>query len=158
MTAKVLVPDNRIKATHRARVAEELKIAGVSRYGLWKMESRYLPKIIHPTEHIGGVAYGLSDNGSAMLIATDRRVIFLDRKPLFVNEEEITYNVVAGVSYSHAGPSATVVLHTRIRDYHIQSLNINAVQRFVHFIELRCLEHTQEEEYEYDHAHSNWLL
>ena len=158
MMYKVLQPKYLEAAAHRARITQELKNAGVSRYGLWKMESRYLPKIIHPTEHIGGVAYGPSDNGSAMLVATDRRVIFLDRKPLFINEEEITYDVVAGVSYSRAGPGSTVVLHTRIRDYQIKTLNAEAAQRFVHFIEQRSLEHLNNEEEDYDHAHTNRFI
>lgn len=152
---KVLQPKYLEAAAHRARITQELKDAGVSRYGLWKMESRYLPKIIHPTEHIGGVAYGPSDNGSAMLVATDRRVVYLDRKPLFINQEEVTYGVVAGVSFSHAGPGSTVTLHTRIRDYKIQTLNRRAADQFVQYIEQRCLEHLNESGSTYDYTLAN---
>ncbi len=126
---------------HVDRVKQELRALGVSTYGMLKMESRYLPHIIHPNEHIGGVLYGRTDNGSAMLIATDRRVIFLDKKPLFINEDEITYDVVSGINFSHAGFGTTVTLHTRIKDYKVMTLNKQCANGFVHYIESRRLEH-----------------
>lgn len=136
------------KAAHRRRVSDELRQAGVSRLGLLRMESRYLPQVIHPDEHIDGVVYGHSDEGSVMLVATDRRVIFLDKKPLFINKDQISYYVVTGVKFSHAGPGTTVILHTRIKDYTIHSLNQKAAEKFVKLIESRCLEHQERNEYD----------
>ncbi len=66
---------------HTNRIKQELKDAGLTSYGLLNSESRYLPQLIHEDEHIGGVVYGKHKNGLAMLVATDRRVIFLDKKP-----------------------------------------------------------------------------
>lgn len=126
---------------HRQRIMNELKAAGVSKYALWTQESRYLPKIIHDDEHIGGVVYGHHEDGFAMLIATERRVIFLDTKPLFKNEDEIDYNVVIGVNFSHAGFGSTVILHTHIKDYPIRTMNRRCAERFVRFIESRRIEH-----------------
>lgn len=128
--------------THKNRIRSELRKAGVTPWGLLLSESRYLPQVIHPDEHIGGVVYGRHEAGTVMLIATDRRVIFLDKKPLFINEDDLTYDVVSGVSFGHAGIGSTVALHTRIKDYTIRTLNSRAAERFVQFIELRCLEHT----------------
>jgi hypothetical protein len=69
---------------HRLRVMKELKYAGMSAYGLMKMASLYLPKIIHKNETIHGVVYGRGADkiGSVMLVATDKRILFLDKKPL----------------------------------------------------------------------------
>lgn len=72
------------KKLHRQRVISELKNAGMTTYGTMKMETEKLPSIIHDDEHIGGVVYGRTTGekiGSAMIIATDKRVIFLDVKP-----------------------------------------------------------------------------
>lgn len=125
---------------HKQRIMNELKALGVSRWGMLKMETRYLPHFIHEDESIGAVIYGHNSDGSAMLIATDRRVIFLDRKPLFTTADELTYDIVAGVSYSQVGFRATVTLHTRINDYVMHTLNIKCAVQFREYVEKRCLE------------------
>jgi hypothetical protein len=144
--------------THGERIKQELQALGVSAYALWRAESRFLPHIIHPSEHIGGVVYGRLDDSFAMLVATDRRVIFLDKHPLFVNEDEITYFVVSGVTYNRAGIGATVTLHTRIRDYTFQTLNKHCAEGFVRYIEARCLEHKSEKEKSNDFITKNWAV
>lgn len=132
-----------ITVASKTRIIDELKRQGVSRIGLQRMASRYLPKIIHPFEHIQAVVYGRNHEGSVMLLATDSRIIYLDKKPLFVNFDEVTYDVVAGVSYGHVGLSSTVTLHTRMRDYAMRALNVKCVNRFVNYIEWRCLEQSR---------------
>lgn len=127
--------------SHRERVMEDLAAVGVTWYGRKKHESRYLPNVIHEDEHIRGAVYGSSEVGSVMLVATDRRIIYLDKKPLFVNEDELTYDVVSGVRHWHGGFMTTVTLHSRIRDYTIDTVNDVAATIFVSYIEKRCLEH-----------------
>ena len=104
-------------------------------------EVHYLPKVIHPNENIIGAVYGHSRNGFAIILATDKRIIFLDKKPLYVVEDEITYGVVSGVSFGHAGIGSTVILHTRIKDYKFQTLNKQCAKGFVKAIEERCVEY-----------------
>jgi len=127
---------------HEKRIKAELINAGVSKYGLLKLESRHLPEIIHPGEHIEAVAYGLSKNYSAMLAATDRRLIYLDRKPFFTISDEITYEMVAGIGYNIQGRFTAVTLHTRLGDYPLRFVNHKAAEKFVHYIEVRRLEQT----------------
>jgi len=132
--------------THPDRIRQELKDLGVSKLALSTMESHYLPKVIHDDEPIGGVVYGFHADGFVMLVATDRRIIFLDRKPLFTNEDEVNYRVVSGVNLSHAGLGTTVVLHTRIKDYSLVTFNKKCAEGFVDFIEARSVEQSDEEE------------
>jgi general stress protein 26 len=127
-----------------ARVKQELREAGVTGYGLMKSESRYLPQIIHEDEHIMGVVYGQYGGGSAMLVATDHRVIFLDRKPLFTTMDELTYDVVSGVKLNRSGFIITVMLHTRIADYTIRYANSKCADIFVKYIESRRLEKVEQ--------------
>ncbi|CAN5431103.1 hypothetical protein BH10PAT3_BH10PAT3_0630 [soil metagenome] len=121
-----------MKDTHTLRIIEELKAVGVTHHGLAKSESRELPLILHDDEHVGGVIYGQIGGGiSAMLIATDHRVIFLDKQPLFTTIDELTYDVVSGVKSSSAGPFTSVVLHTRITDYSFRYVNSNCSRIFI---------------------------
>jgi general stress protein 26 len=128
------------KPDHKLRIRQELKKAGVTSYGLIKGESKLLPNIIHEDEHIGGVVYGQMSEGSVMLVATDKRIIFLDWKPLFTTSDEFTYDVVSGVKTTTAGPFSAVTLHTRISDYSLRYVNHNCARNFVRYIEKRRIE------------------
>lgn len=126
-----------VNPKHVARVRRELEEAGVTRYGFMKLSTRAVPEIIRLDERIGGAVYGRVNSGSAMLIATDQRIIFIDRKPFFSTSDELTYDVVSGVQIHTAGPFCTVVLHTRINDYKLRYVNENCAKKFVQFIENR---------------------
>lgn len=130
---------------HSRRIYDELLAAGVSRFGMKKFAARYLPKVIHKDEHIKGVVYGryrdksgvLSLN-AGMLVATNKRIIFLDHKPGYTATDEIAYNVVAGISLTKAIFSA-VTLRTRLGDYTIRFTNPKSAEIFAKYVERHCL-------------------
>lgn len=134
---------------HAARIAEELKQAGVSAYGKQKFAAKYLPKVIHENERIKAVLYGryhdapgggFMSYAAGMLVATDARILFLDHKPGFTAMDELTYDIVTGIGVSKAGIGATVTLHTRIGDYAIHFANPDGIRNFVEYIEGRRLD------------------
>jgi general stress protein 26 len=133
--------------TQEKRIRDELKAVGVGSIGLLTPESKGLARILHPDEHIGGVVYGLYSGGLAWLIATDQRVIFLDRKPFYTSTDELTYDVVSGVVSTRAGLFVAIVLRTRINTYSIRFVNPKSARIFVDYIETRRLEGGH-----YDHA------
>jgi general stress protein 26 len=122
---------------HIKRVKSELKVAGMTWYGLMKLATDHLPELIHHNEHIEGVVYGRLEGklDSVMLVATDKRVLFVDYKPFYKNSDEITYEVVAGVKMTTIGPFAGVVLHTRVQEYALRFVNIRCATIFVNYIE-----------------------
>jgi general stress protein 26 len=122
------------------KLMDELKAVGVGAVGLKTPEAKELVRILHPDEHIGGVVYGRYATSFAWLIATDRRVIFIDKKPLHTTMDELTYDVVSGVRSHQAGLVASVTLHTRINDYAIRYVNKKCARIFVKYIEDRRLE------------------
>lgn len=129
---------------HAARIAEELHQAGMTNYGSSKFASHYLPTVIHAGEHIEAAVYGRykEDGGllgysAGMLIATNRRVIFLDHKPGYTSMDEITYDVVSGVKHTTTGLFSTLTLHTRVADYCIRFANAKGIKKFAEYIESR---------------------
>lgn len=121
-----------------------LKQLGMSEYGLKKFATKYLSQVIHEGEAINGVVYGRYFSGSGalsleegMLVATDRRVIFLDHKPGFTDLEEITYDMIGGVRHQKFGPFNTVTLHSRLGDFPIRYTNAKCSQIFTEYIENR---------------------
>lgn len=125
---------------HSLRVRLQLIQLGMTRSGLMSKEAKYLPQIVHPDETIGGVIYGMYQGSFVMMAATDSRIIFLDKKPLFTTQDDINYMVVSGISYGHVGLGSTVTLHTRIQDYTIRTFNQKCAETFRAYIEARCLE------------------
>jgi len=120
---------------HEKRIRRELVQAGVSLYGLLKAESRYLPRVIYDEEYIHAVAYGQHNSSSAMLIATDQRVIYLDKKPMATIMDEVTYEVVSGIEMEVHTFFATVTLHTAVTNYKMRYVNIRCADTFTRFIE-----------------------
>lgn len=120
---------------HARRVHRELIQAGATIYGLLKSESRYLPHVIHENEHILGVVYGQHNSSSAMLVATDRRILYLDKKPMATLIDEVTYDVVSGIELDIHTLFATVRLHTAVTNYEIRYANVHCADKFTYYIE-----------------------
>lgn len=144
---RTIAPASNINtALHRARVMQELKEVGVASLGLWSLESRYLPRTLHADEHIAAVIYGYREADFMMLIATGRRIIYLDKQPLDIIEQEIHYNDITGLDCDPSGFGVCITLHTKSQDYVIQALNPNCTKRFVRYIEHRLIENNKRRE------------
>lgn len=132
--------------SHIQRVREELIAAGTTKYGMLKFASRYLPNIIHENECIRAVVYGrhkmenfaLSNEG--MLVATNKRMIFIERKPGYTSVDELSYEVVAGLNVSVTPFFSAITLYTRMSSYTIRFANKNCVNRFAEYVERRRLD------------------
>lgn len=122
------------------RVKRELLDAGVTIYGLIKAESRYLPIILHDHEHIEAVIYGQHNASSAMMIATDERIIYLDKKPMVEMFDEVSYEVISGIEFDIHVLFATIVLHTPVRNYDFRFVNLRCAEKFARHIEKHRLE------------------
>lgn len=128
---------------NRNKIKSQLIALGMSRWGLLKSETRALYDILHPHENIGGVVFGHSEVGSIMLIASDIRVIYLDTKPFFKKTEDISYDVVAGITLEWIGMRGTIILHTRLGDFRVRTVNHKAADIFKKYVETRCIEHQE---------------
>lgn len=124
----------------KKHVSQRLKSLGVSGWGMQKSAIRHLHEMLQPGEEVGGIVYGRCDEGSVVLVATDSRVIFIDVKPMFKKVENISYNVVSGVTLEWVMFSGTLILHTRVADLKVRTMNKVAARKFMEFIEKRIIE------------------
>lgn len=120
---------------HQDRINRELKEAGMKQYGFLKAETRHLPSIIKEDEHIHGVIYGRAEGGSAMLVATNQRLLYLDHKLFFKKTEDISYDVLGGVSYSKQGEHGSVTVHTKMGNFNLRYVNRSSADQFVDYLE-----------------------
>jgi len=129
---------------HKTRVKQELREAGISRYAAIRAEGRYLPKIIHPNERIMAAVYGRIKGESAMLVATDKRLIYLDKRPIFNVSEDISYDVVAGIRQNNEGElTSSITVFTRVGDYRVNHATQKSASIFKTYIENKVLEDSQ---------------
>lgn len=124
---------------NQERVRRELIKAGLSWLSVARSEGRHLPSIIYEDEHIGGAVYGVGSSGWCMLVATEKRVIYLDKKPFFTTKDILTYDIVSGVKSNSAGPFSSVTLQTRGTEYTLKYVNHQAAENFSKYIESRRL-------------------
>lgn len=134
------------EAKHKTykQIVPELRQLGAVQYDLWLPESHVLPKVLHPNEKLKGIVYGryrqeqadLVVIGRGALIATDKRVLLVDRKPLYMRVAAIKYEVISAVVYSKIGIMSTVTIHTRMaKSIHVRTFNQHCAKRFVQAIE-----------------------
>lgn len=129
----------------RERVRNELLEARLSFFDMLHAEPQYLYKYLHPDEKIVGAMRGhLSEGGSAMLVATDRRVLYLDKIPLFAKVEDIPYQAVSGITHEVGRFFSHAVLHTANGDIELHWVSTKAANIFVRMLELICIEHKLE--------------
>jgi hypothetical protein len=70
---------------------------------------------------------------------TDARIIYLHHIPIFKAMDEISYDMVDGIS-SHIGAwEATITLHTTLKDYTLHSVNVEAAHYFTYVVERFCI-------------------
>jgi len=133
---------------HHRRVFKELRAVGVTEYGMRKFAIKYLPNIIQPDEQIMAVVYGRYQDkkdgaslNAGVLVATDKRIVFLDYKPGFKSTDDIAYEAISGVNSTWAIFSS-VTLYTRIGNYTINFANTKCAKKFVDYVSHHCLKST----------------
>lgn len=120
---------------------QELRKLGVHPYDLHLPEIRLLQQTLQPTEYVTGAVFGHykqntgQASGRGALIATDRRVILIDKKLHYSRCQELTYDVVSGVTCTQVDFNGYITLHTRLGDISVHTLNMKGAKGFVHAIE-----------------------
>jgi|GEM_PF-3095955 len=128
------------------RIKRELVEAGITLYGLHKSECKILPKVLHPDEHIEAIVYGQHRASSVMLVATNKRIIFVDKKPMALFLDEVSYEVVSGLEFEIHTLFATLILHTPVKNYDIRFANLRCAENFARHIESQRLERDESKE------------
>jgi hypothetical protein len=124
-----------------AMIEKRLKELGADAYDMKLPETRTLPLVLQPAEQIIGVVYGryqLENDmsvGRGVLLATDKRIMLLDKKPMFVRNDDIAYETVNGITYTRVNFGSTITLHAREGDITIRTFNQKCARSFVRAIE-----------------------
>jgi hypothetical protein len=115
---------------HTRLIEQELSQLGADKNDLWLPETHCLPFIIRPDEQIVGAMWGdykLANGTSGMgsLIATNQRVLLLNKKPHVVRCSEVMYSRVNAITHETTAKKNTILL--RIKNGYIAFRTINTV-------------------------------
>lgn len=138
-----------ISTEHKDRIKEELHQAGVTTLGRYRFSGMYLPEVIHEDEHIEAAIFGRHKElqgffgaVEGMLVATDKRVIFIDHRPGYTTMDEFTYDVISGVNITKAIYNASVTLYTKVSNYRLSYVGKQSAKKFANYIEERLEKRT----------------
>lgn len=65
-----------------------------------RAEAGELKNVIQPDERIIQCAYGYYHGGSGLLVATDKRLLLIDKRPFFLNLESIQYEQIRDIDFT----------------------------------------------------------
>jgi hypothetical protein len=93
-------------------VEEQLKRLGCN-FKFWgRAEIKELSVVLMPDEVIAQCTNGHYEGGFALLAATDRRLLLIDRKPMFLTLEAISYDMISELDFSHRLLDSTIRIFT----------------------------------------------
>ena len=118
-----------------SNIKNQLRAAGF-RNKFWGWSAiQQLPAILDDDERIMRVASGMYEGGHAIILATNRRLLFMDKKPISFVVEDIPYDMVAEVQFRLNPFDATLTIYCHSKKIHIKSLSHARVRMFALHVE-----------------------
>lgn len=114
-------------------------------------EVRELQHILIPGEQIQECINGRYEGGFAMLCATDQRLLLVDKKPMYLTMEDVRYDMVAEVDFSHRLVDATIRVCTPNKNLVFTSWRRTELRRMTGYLQHRVIEIRQQHTYEMQH-------
>lgn len=141
LTGKQVTPLRACSDARKAAVLRSLRMVGADRYDVLLPETHILPHLLAPDEQLFGAVYGryTLDKGShvsrGLMVITDHRILLVDKKPLFMHYDDLSFDVMSGVTYGQAGLGEAVTLNTRTGDISFRTFNQACASHFVRAVE-----------------------
>jgi PH (Pleckstrin Homology) domain-containing protein len=119
---------------------EQLKRAGCN-FRFWgKAELRELQSILMPGETVAIGVNGHYAGGFAFLCVTDRRLLLIDHKPMYLSLEDIRFDMIAEVDYSYRLLDATMRVFTANKSFNFTSWSQHRLRDLTTYTQQRVME------------------
>ncbi|MFO0887266.1 MAG: PH domain-containing protein [Candidatus Saccharimonadales bacterium] len=103
-------------------------------------EVKELCHILAPNEMINHAVVGQYEGGFALMVATDRRALLIDKKPWFLTMEDIRYDMISEVDYCARMLDATLSIITINKTLAFTSWRKTRLRDLVKYIQHRVME------------------
>lgn len=121
-------------------IDKQLKTIGFVNRIISRPEVRELTNVLADDEQIDHAVNGHYKGGFALLLTTDRRVLLIDKKPLFLSMEDIRYGMISEVNLCTRLLDATVTITTIGQQLAFLSWRRNSLRELVRHIQRRVME------------------
>lgn len=113
-------------------VDEQLERLGFNLHGWGQAEIKELPNILLPGEEIYELVNGIYEGGFALAVATDVRVLLIDKKPMkYLTVEDIRFDMISEIDYSHRLFGAQIHISTGTKDLAFRSYNQPRLRKMI---------------------------
>lgn len=131
-------------------VYEQLKRINFSGNGWGRNEIRELPNILLPDEEIYECANGIYEGGFALLVATNYRVLLVDKKPMkYLTIEDLRFDMINEIDYSHRLFGAQIKIATGSKSLYFRSYNQPRLRKLIGHVQ-HCMAEAKQRQS--DHA------
>ena len=108
-------------------------------------EIKELENILLPDETIYECVNGYYEGGVALLVATDIRVLLIDKKPMgFLNVDDVRFDMISDIDYSHRIVGAQININCGMRNLLFKSYNQARLRKAIGHIQQRMSEMKKE--------------
>lgn len=121
-------------------VEEQLERIGCNFKYVGRAEIRELPAILMPEEQIAGAVNGRYAGGGALLVATNFRLLLIDRKPFFLTIEDIRFDMVAEIDFNSRLLNSSAVIITPARKLVFNSIGQQKLRAIVSYLQQKVME------------------
>lgn len=109
-----------------------------------KGEARELERIIEPGETIMHCLNGRYEGGFGMLCVTDRRLVLIDKKPLYLSLEDISYDMISEVNFDGRLIDSTVTVFSISKQLRFTCLRGEKLRQATAYLQRRVMELRQQ--------------
>lgn len=124
----------------RHEIDRQLRAIGAD-FRFWgRAEVKELEHIIVPGERIMYCINGRYENGFATLCVTDQRVILIDKKLLYLTLEDIRYDMISELDFSHQLLDASLTIYTVNKTLRFTTLKAGLLRKATAYTQGRVIE------------------
>jgi hypothetical protein len=130
-------------------VDEQLKKIQFNLHGWGRTEINELPSVLLPEEEIYECVNGLYEGGFALLVATDLRLLLIDKKPLnYLTVEDMRFDMINEIDYSHRMIGANISISTGYKDLKFTSFNQHRLRKLIGHVQ-HCMAESKKKQSEH---------
>lgn len=117
-------------------VIQQLKNINFNVHGWGRTEAHELPNIMMPDEEIYEVVNGIYEGGFALLVATNFRVLLIDKKPLnYLTIEDLRFDMISEIDYAHRLMGARISISTGSKNLNFTSYNQSRLRKLISHVQ-----------------------
>ena len=117
-------------------VEEQLKRIHFNHNSWGRAEALELPNILLQDEDIEECVNGIYEGGFALLVATNIRMLLIDKKPLnFLTVEDLRFDMINEIDYSHRLFGATISVSAGSKNLKFRSYNQPRLRKLINHVQ-----------------------